>query len=80
MFCPGDPLQPTVTESTQVSIMYLCVSLLELGKCDDRAGLENRHHPGADSTIPKSELIVFGLFKRVHPPNANMQEWVRFSL
>jgi len=78
MFCPGDPLQSMVTESTQATIMqkmYLCVSLLDLGKCDDRAGLENRHYPGADSTIPKSELVVFGLFKR-----ANISEWVRFSL
>jgi len=66
-----------MTESTQASItqkMYLCVSLLDLGKFDDRAGLENRHYPGADSTIPKSELIVFGLVKRVHP-HGNITEW-----
>lgn len=81
-FCPGDPPQSTVAESSSVPLtpkMYLCLSLLDLGKYDDRAsGTENRLGPGADSTIPKSELIVFGLYKRVHP-HANISEWVRFS-
>jgi len=83
MFCPGDPLQPAVAESNPVPPIpkvYLCLSLLDLGKCDDRAsGMENRIGPGADSTTPKSELIVFGLYKRQHP-HANISEWVRFSL
>lgn len=83
MFCPGDPLQPVLAESNPVPPIpkiYLCLSLLDLGKCDDRAsGIENRIGPGADSTTPKSELIVFGLYKRQHP-HANISEWVRFSL
>ena len=83
MFCPGDPPQSTVAESGPVPVipkMYLCLSLLDLGKSDDRAsGMENRLSSGADSTIPKSELIAFGLFKRVHP-HTNMSDWVRFPL
>jgi hypothetical protein len=82
VFCPGDPPQSTVVESSSVPNlkMYLCLSLLDLGKCDDHAsGTENRLSSGADSTIPKSELLVFGLFKRVHP-HSNISEWVRFSL
>jgi len=83
MFCPGDPLQPVLAESNPVPPIpkiYLCLSLLDLGKCDDRAsGMENRIGPGADSTTPKSELIVFGFYKRQHP-HANISEWVRFSL
>ncbi|KAI9509649.1 hypothetical protein F5148DRAFT_1186141 [Russula earlei] len=77
VFCPGDPLQSTVAESNTAQIMqkmYLCLSLLDLGKCDDRAVLENRPYLGADSTIPRSELNVFGLVKRVHP-HTNFSEW-----
>jgi hypothetical protein len=60
--------------------MYLCLSLLDPGKCDDRtSGIENRLYPGADSTIPKSVLAVFGLFKRVHL-HAGILEWVRVPL
>ena len=83
MFCPGDPLQPAVAESNLVPPIlkiYLCVSLLDLEKCDDPAsGMENRIGLGADSTTPKSELMLFGLYKRQHP-HANISEWVRFSL
>lgn len=83
IFCPGDPQQPAVVESNPVPLipkMYLCLSLLDLGKCDDRAsGMESRIGSGADSTTPKSELIVFGLYKRQHPL-ANISEWVRLSL
>jgi hypothetical protein len=83
MFCPGEPPQSTVAESSSVPViskMYLCLSLLDLGRYDDRAsGMENRLGSGADSIIPKSELIVFGLFKRVHP-HSNISEWVRFYL
>jgi hypothetical protein len=83
VFCPGDPLQPTMAEPSSVHVvpkMYLCLSLLDFGKCDDRSpGVENRLSSGADSAIPKSELIVFGLFKRTHP-HAPISEWVSFFL
>lgn len=83
IFCPGDPPQSTVAESSSVPVMskmYLCVSLLDLSKCDDRiSGMENRPYPGADSTIPKSELLLFGLLRRQHP-HASISEWVRFPL
>lgn len=60
--------------------MYLCLSFLDFGKGDDRSSLmESRPGSGADSAIPKSELIICGLFKRQHP-HANISEWVRFSL
>ena len=60
--------------------MYLCLSFLDFGKCDDRSsGMENRPCSGADSAIPKSELTVFGLYKNPHP-HANLSEWVCFSL
>jgi hypothetical protein len=79
VFCPGDPLQSTVTEPSSTHVlpkMYLCLSFLDFGKCDEgSSGAENRLHSGADSSIPKSELIVFGLYKRSHP-HANISEWV----
>ncbi|KAI0006126.1 hypothetical protein BJV74DRAFT_22263 [Russula compacta] len=77
IFCPGDPPQSTVAESSSVPVpkMYLCVSLLDLSKSDDRtSGMENRLYPGADSTIPKSELLLFGLLRR-HHPHASISEW-----
>jgi len=81
MFCPGDPLQPAVAESSSQHIflkMYLCLSFLDFGKGDHRpSGMKNRLGSGSDSAIPKSELIVFGLFKRPHP-QANISEWVCF--
>jgi hypothetical protein len=83
MFCPGDPVQSAVAESSPPHVlpkMYLCLSFLNFGKGDDRSsGMENRPGSGADSAMPKSELIVCGLFKRTHP-HANISEWVCFSL
>jgi hypothetical protein len=83
MFCPGDPVQSAVAESSPPHIvpkMYLCLSFLDFGKGDDRtSGMENRPGSGVDSAIPKSELIVCGLFKRSHS-HANISEWVCFSL
>jgi hypothetical protein len=82
MFCPGDPHHLTVAESNPGPLtakLYLCLSFIDCGKCDESAfGMENRLYPRADSTIPKSELVVFGLYKRVNP-HANFSEWVRFS-
>lgn len=80
MFCPGDPVHPAVAESSPPHVlpkMYLCLSFLDFGKSDDRtSGMENRPGSGADSAIPKSELIVCGLFKRPHPhPHPNIPEW-----
>ncbi|KAI0256797.1 hypothetical protein BJV78DRAFT_1116968, partial [Lactifluus subvellereus] len=67
MFCPGDLQHLTTTESSSGSLMtkmYLCLSLIDFGK--------------SDSTIPKSELVVFGFYKRERvPPHANISEWVR---
>lgn len=83
MFCPGEPVQSAVAESSPPHVqpkMYLCMSFLDFGKGDDRSsGMENRPVSGADSAVPKSELIVCGLFKRQHP-HANISEWVCFSL
>ena len=83
VFCPGDPLQSAVAEPSSAHIlprMYLCLSFLDFGKCDGRSsGMENRLCSGADSAIPKSELVVFGLYKRSHP-HANTSDWVCFSL
>lgn len=82
-FCPGDPVQSAVAESNPQHItpkMYLCLSFLDFGKGDDRSsGVENRPGSGADSAVPKSELIVCGVFKIPRPP-ANISEWVCFSL
>jgi hypothetical protein len=82
MFCSGEPHHPTMAESSSGSLtakMYLCLSLIDFGKCDDSAfGMENRLYSRADSTIPKSELIVFCFYKRVYS-HANISEWVRFS-
>lgn len=79
VFCPGDPVQSAVAESSpphSLPKMYLCLSFLDFGKGDDRSsGIENRPGSGADSAIPKSNLIVYGLFKRPHA-----HEWVCFSL
>lgn len=80
MFCPGDPHHLTVAESSPGPLtakLYLCLSFIDCGKCDESAfGMENRLYPRADSTIPKSELVVFGLYKRANP---HISEWVRFS-
>jgi hypothetical protein len=82
MFCPGDPHHLTGAESGPGPLtakLYLCLSFIDCGKCDDSAfGVENRLYPRADSTIPKSELVVFGFYKRVNPL-ANISAWVRFS-
>jgi hypothetical protein len=83
VFCPGDLQHLTMTESSSgsfVAKMYLCLSFIDFGKCDDSVfGVENRLYPRADSTIPKSELVVFGFYYKRVPPHANISEWVRFS-
>ena len=81
VFCPGDPQYAVTAESSTGPVtpkMYLCLSQLTIGRHEDCApGMENLIL--IDCTIPKSELVVFGLFKRMHP-NVFVSEWVCFSL
>jgi hypothetical protein len=79
MFCPGDPRYAVTAESSSgpaTSKMYLCLSLLTIGRPEDCApGTENPIP--ADHTNTKSELVVFGMSRRA---NTFVSEWVRFSL
>lgn len=81
VFCPGDPQYAVTAESSSgpaTSKMYLCLSLLTIGRQEDCApGTENPNF--ADPTNTKSELVVFGMSRRVYP-NTLVSEWVRFSL
>ncbi len=83
VFCPGDPQYAVTAESSSGPVtpkMYLCLSLLSFGRYEGCAlGMENPILPRIDSTIPKSELVVFSLSRRMHP-SAGVSEWVRFSL
>lgn len=76
VFCPGDPQYAVTAESSSSAVtpkMYLCLSLLGFDRYEDYAlGMENL--PRIDSTIPKSELVVFGLSRRVHS-SAGVLEW-----
>lgn len=78
VFCPGDPQYAVTAESSSGPVtpkMYLCLSLLSFGRYEDCAlGMGNPIPSRIDSTIPKSELIVFSLSKRVHL-NAGVSEW-----
>jgi hypothetical protein len=79
VFCPGDLQYAVMAESSSGPVtpkMYLCLSHLAIGQRNNYAlGMENPVL--TDSTLPKSELVVFGLSRRVHP-NAFVSEWVRF--
>ncbi len=83
VFCPGDPHYVVMAEPSPVPItpkMYLCLSFLSFGRYEAHApGMANLTLSRVDSTIPKSELVVFGLSKRVHP-NASVPEWVRYFI
>ncbi|KAI0306477.1 hypothetical protein B0F90DRAFT_1690235 [Multifurca ochricompacta] len=78
IFCPGDPHLPIMAESSSGAVaarMYLCLSLLDFGKCENPTfGMEHGLHPRANSIVPKSELVVFGLYKRLHS-QASILEW-----
>jgi hypothetical protein len=76
VFCPGDLQYAVMAESSSGPVtpkMYLCLSHLAIGQRNNYAlGMENPVL--TDSTLPKSELVVFGLSRRVHP-NAFVSEW-----
>ncbi|KAN0140728.1 hypothetical protein V8E53_001172 [Lactarius tabidus] len=76
VFCPGDPQYAVMAESSSGPVlpkMYLCLAHLAIGQHDGYAlGMENPVL--IDSTLPKSELVVFGLSRRMHP-NAFVSEW-----
>ncbi|KAI9446360.1 hypothetical protein H4582DRAFT_1905171 [Lactarius indigo] len=81
VFCPGDPQYAVTAESSSGTVtpkMYLCLSLLSFGRYEDGAlGMENLSR--IDSTIPKSELVVFGLSRKVHS-GAGFLEWTIMRL
>ncbi|KAH9063340.1 hypothetical protein EDB87DRAFT_1557873 [Lactarius vividus] len=76
VFCPGDPQYAVTAESSSGTVtpkMYLCLSLLSFDRHEDYAlGMETL--PRMDSNIPKSELVIFGISRRVHP-SAGVLDW-----
>ncbi|KAF8274923.1 hypothetical protein EI94DRAFT_1711996 [Lactarius quietus] len=76
VLCPGEPQYTVTAESSSGPVtpkMYLCLSHLTIGRHENFAlGMENPML--IDSAIPRSELVVFSLSKRVHP-SVFVSEW-----